>query len=572
MELSISTPRFPTLKSAVDQGALSAIDYEFALMLLKDLDPIDEMVAGLICHLIKASREGHLCVTYENGALFPPPDQLWLRDCEEAPAEELVKLTSNVGDAFEKIPSQILSVVENGMRDYPNQPICRHQNSLYLQKNWVFETHIIRHFELLIKQKPSFEVDVEKIQILLNQYSLNEKQRKAVELSFQNSLTLISGGPGTGKTYTAGCFVALYLEYFREKLPKIAITAPTGKAASKLRSALMDLDYPQMETLTLHSLLNLSPNTPYSYPPQKLLPYDLLLIDESSMIDVKLMASLLSAIKRGARVVFLGDPDQLPSVEAGSLFADMIAALDEQHQMQLQDCLRVELQDLVHFAMQINQGQFIELPACVNLIQSTAVSLKREREDLSQLLGEFLPSDYSLDSVIHAFDSFRLLSPIRKGVFGVDQLNELVLNTVFHQVVEESDYAVPIMITRNDKRSGLFNGETGVLVRKKRIHPFEISDGDYALFGEKKIDAFLLPPFEYAFCLSVHKSQGSEFDHVMLVLPKGSEWFGRQMLYTAVTRAKRRLTIFGSDQVLRETVKYLPHRISGLVKRLGISS
>ncbi len=568
MESSILPPKFPTLKLAVDQGALSAIDYEFAKMLLKEHDLVEETVAGLICHLAKASREGHLCVVYKDGRLFPSPDQLWLKDCNCEPSEELLKLISTIGSAFERIPSTLLSIVENGLKDYPLQPICLYRNALYLQKNWVFETHFIEHLRELRDQKPSLKVDMSRVKTLLSRYSLNQNQQLAVEHAFQNSLTLISGGPGTGKTYTAGCFAALYLECFGEKLPKIAITAPTGKAASKLRSELMSLDYSQIETLTLHSLLNFSPNTPYSYPPRKLLPYDLLLVDECSMIDVKLMASLLPAIKKGARVVFLGDPDQLPSVEAGSLFADMMIALDERYQVQLQECLRVELRDLVHFAGLINRGIFKELPSCVNIIQGNADTSSGKKHEFMRFLEGFLPSDYSLEAVINRFDRFRLLSPLRKGGFGVDQLNEAVLNVVFHQVQEESDYAVPIMITRNDKRSGLFNGETGFLVRKKGKHPFEVSKGDYALFGGRKIDAFLLPSFEYAFCLSVHKSQGSEFDHVMLILPKGSERFGREMLYTAVTRAKKRLTIFGSEHVLKEAVKYRSHRISGVVKRL----
>ena len=170
--------------------------------------------------------------------------------------------------------------------------------------------------------------------------------------------------------------------------------------------------------------------------------------------------------------------------------------------------------------------------------------------------------------LLEQFSRFRILTPMRNGPFGVDALNSIILQTMSGKTSLNGCFIAPIMVMQNDYRLGLFNGEMGLIVKERET--------EFALFssrdsGQKfrKIPVILMPRFEYVYCLSVHKSQGSEFDHVVLLLPDGTQSFGREALYTGVTRAKRRLEIWSSPQVLSQMMKQRSVRESGVIKRLG---
>ncbi|ADI37411.1 exodeoxyribonuclease V subunit alpha [Waddlia chondrophila] len=561
--------RFSTLESAVKLKALSVVDLEFAKMLLESTSEADELLAALICHLTKSAREGHLCIKKTSLGLSPSPEEIWLRDCEEDIPSELMQLLKQIPGAFDRIPNTICTSVDSFSKTYPEQPICKHGRSLYLQKYWVFESHFLTHLLPLVIESPEFLAENCLLEDFLKKSPLNALQKKAVCQVFRQRFCVISGGPGTGKTHTAGAIVSLYSKMFKERLPKIALTAPTGKAASKLRSSLGSSDGFCVESYTLHALLGLSPESPYVYPPVKKLPYDLIIVDECSMIDVKLMASLLPSIKEGARLVFLGDPDQLPSVEAGSLFSDMIRFLDPSVIVRLEECLRVELKELVNFGKAVNEGRVVSYPKCVERIIPESQMVWEQELTLIQEILRFFPIHFTLEHTQEVFSAFRVLSPLRNGIFGVDQLNSKLLQFAYQKAGDGEEYAVPIMITRNHAKRGLFNGETGVLVREKGSTPYALGKNDYAIFGDRSIPALLLPAFEYAFCMSVHKSQGSEFEHVFLVMPQGSEWFGREMVYTAVTRAKKKLTLWGEETVIAEALGKCCRRFSGLEERIS---
>ncbi len=165
--------------------------------------------------------------------------------------------------------------------------------------------------------------------------------------------------------------------------------------------------------------------------------------------------------------------------------------------------------------------------------------------------------------LLEAFQRFRILTPLRKGPYGVETLNR----TLVRHYLSKTDqwFVAPIMLVNNDYRLELWNGEVGILVRRKSEH---IQEGDFAIFPKRgKVPALLLPKYEYAYCLSVHKSQGSEFDHVLLLMPEGSEVFGRELLYTAATRARKKLEVWGSDEVLEKTINTQSHRLSGISHR-----
>ena len=170
--------------------------------------------------------------------------------------------------------------------------------------------------------------------------------------------------------------------------------------------------------------------------------------------------------------------------------------------------------------------------------------------------------------LLKAFNRFRILSPLRQGPYGVEEINSLFLKNALKRCTG-SRFIAPIMIVKNNYSLGLFNGEVGVLVCHPKGAEGHFQVGDYAIFpsnekeGVRKVSALLLPRFDYAYCLSVHKSQGSEFDHVLVLNPQRSANFGRKVLYTAVTRARQSLEIWGSDQELIKTIANHDQRLSG---------
>ena len=264
---------------------------------------------------------------------------------------------------------------------------------------------------------------------------------------------------------------------------------------------------------TLHSLLK-----------NRALSADVVLVDEGSMVDAELMAALFSAIKDGARLILLGDKDQLPPVESGHFFADL--AQDTHLVAELKTCLRSDLQEIIGIATQVKEGKsipFMPLPEVKTLIK--------------QIVDCQIP----------------VLTPLRKGSYGVDHLNHLLYQEYQKREAKE----IPIIITTNDPHLGLFNGDVGKLIQEEK--------GLRAYFpGGRIFSEYLLPRYEYAYVLSVHKSQGSEYERVMILLPEGSERFGKEMLYTAVTRAKKEMTILAHEGVIDKLVSTTSRRFSGL--------
>ncbi|MFC2049456.1 ATP-dependent RecD-like DNA helicase [Chlamydiota bacterium] len=425
-----------------------------------------------LAYLLKSAREGHLCV-----ALTPELDPTLLHGAELlAPS------------LFENI-------------------LVQQANRFYLRRNWECEDRFLSHLQRIRSHPPSGEITLNN----LAAYRLNSEQQDAIRKATRQSLTLISGGPGTGKTYTAALLIRLFLE---SGVKKIAVAAPTGKATANLRTALGPLAEKCL-IKTLHALLNPSLQQGPLYA-------DLILVDEGSMVDASLMTALFSAVRTGARLVLLGDRDQLPPVESGHFFADL--ARDPTLTAELTTCLRAELQEIVDLAGAVKRGEMIHAEPL---------------PDVKALIQKIMQQPQ------------QLLTPLRKGPYGVEQLNRLLY--LEHQ--KRGAREIPILITVNDPLLNLYNGDMGVLIpEEQRAH---FSEG--RTFAE-----YMLPPYEHAYALSVHKSQGSEYDRVMIVLPEGAEVFGREMLYTALTRAKKEITLLAAPGILEKLLKTRSYRLSGV--------
>lgn len=511
---------YPLIKDLIDKGFFSPIDYYFATTFTKG---VSLQVIFFLCYLMKISREGNLC--------FSIADKI---DLEITPY--LIK-------GIQDCPKSLIQIVDDTEIHF-HKPICRFNNSFYLQRNWVLETKIYHHLtSLLTSSGACFLNEDVCLDFIQNQTGLNEKQQKALYLIKDSPLSLICGGPGTGKTFIAIKIIEMVKA---ASIAKIAICAPTGKAAFHLKSKLQD--YPGIQVTTIHSLLSQYRDSPILV--------DCLIIDEASMIDVKLMTNLLSKIKDKTKVVLIGDPDQLPSVEPGSIFFDLTEVL--QSCIKLDKAIRFEKPDILQFAQMINSSDAKN--AIDFLSQSDDVKLLDidiESEEFLDYIDPYLFDEQQVADPVEAIEKlekFRILSCLRQGSSGVDRLNKKIYE---HQ--KNSQKPIPILITKNNHEMELYNGMVGVIISNK------------AYFYDKELRSFALqqlPSYEYAYVLSVHKSQGSEYDHVVMIIPKGSENFGKQVLYTGITRAKKRLEIIGEKEVLKKTIEKNSIRVSNLKKRL----
>ena len=648
-ELFQDSTLFPFIDSLIEKNFFSYTDYALAKKILKtEIETKKSTNNSLLnlensliflCYLSLCSRAGHLCVIISENAITPH-----LRQCYQESTISTEKITfkdfefEELEDKIKKgaflLPKSISSIIKMHSQSREKKGFF-----FYFEKNWILETFCLKTATLLLNSSPSLAFEHKQISIQINalvdQKKLLPQQAKALYLAAKQSMTIINGGPGTGKTYTAGQLIRVLWNSMTEKQQnycEITIAAPTGKAVMALQNsltkALSDLPQPpEFTTKTLHALLGLRnwqlemdtlTTTPF-------LATDILIIDECSMMDVRLMALLLKRIEPGTRIIFLGDKDQLPAVESGSIFSDFITSLEKDSFKKAQDkdnnntnkqktvttnvvtldvCLRAELKEIITISKEINQGH------CQAVLHSLEKTSKEQvigwwqpetfslhpsalHDALSKELASFYPFSFlnaeeifsGFTSIMDLFNSFRILSPFRHGPFGVDAINTFLFEHFFQMAISNCKgsknsegliFIAPIIVVKNNYELEIFNGEMGILV--KHIHADKQSTSDYFLFpnhkpdGEesssyRKFSSSLISSYQFAYCLSVHKSQGSEFDRVLLLLPQGSEVFGREVLYTAVTRAKKKLEIWSHPDTVNATIKHQSRRLSGFYQR-----
>jgi exodeoxyribonuclease V alpha subunit len=430
-------------------------------------------------------------------------------------------------------------------------------------------------------------------------------QKIAVSTALRGRLTIISGGPGTGKTTTVVNLLACLLEANPDC--RIALTAPTGKAAARMTEVIHQRagHLPEAlrarlptESSTIHRLLGSTGTGEFRHHAGNPLPIDALVVDEASMLDLALAVHLIEAVPTDARIILLGDKDQLSAVESGAVFAELSA----ERTAGLHDQV-IELRRSYRF----DAGSTIGLLATDIKNGNSAAALARlgppqgsERSSDRSLLwindGGAVPSKESNRAIVEgyelyiesvrrheadpqavtaAFARFRVLCALRDGPWGVNAINREV-GTHFRRTLKHprdpglrSEWysGRPVMVLRNDPVLKLFNGDIGIVLADE--------DGELHVHFPAEAGAFRaiaparLPEHETAFAMTVHKSQGSEFDEVLLVLPaEQSRVLTRELLYTAVTRARERLTIVGNAGVVAAAVETATKRVSGLAGRV----
>ena len=497
----------------------ATIDKKAAELILQANSTLNEAV--FVAYIVAAARAGYASIEVKENTVTPSLDKIWKLD---------EKLLDHIIEG-----SKTLIVID---------PLVKVEDRYYLKRNYTLEETCLVEWERLKSSSPLHILNESTLEheLRLND-TLTLEQKTAVEVGCRSLVFILTGGPGTGKTYTAGRLLSTLLKSLNSSTAQynqIALAAPTGKAALTLEKAFASyIPGGLAKAKTLHALLGVKKDG--SYPERRTtLPYDIILVDEASMIDIELMSHLLSSIKSGARLILMGDSFQLPPVEGAPIFP----ALAKQHldKAHLTKCLRAETVELVSFAEAILKGQSFQ--------ESESIQFLKQNDSLESVLlshlnrfPKNLKSDATPEEWLAAFQKFRILTPLKVGKAGSIAINRFVAKHL-------KERAIPLMITANDYRMELFNGEIGVLITEGREIPEFFSESDYVFFASgKKIPALLLPSYELAYAMTVHKSQGSEFDEVLLLLPETATPVSVPLLYTAVTRARKKITLWGKQLV-----------------------
>lgn len=513
------------------------------------------------------------------------------------------------------------------------KPLMLDGSRLYLTRFWKYESQIVSKIKALAQSRASLEPLPEWFEEQLKTYFPEAEgsaaQRDAARNACSHRLALITGGPGTGKTHTVARIVALLAQMQKPgTLLKVRLAAPTGKAAMRVSESIRKAKESLQATLdptllglipetatTLHRLLGYIPDSPYfRHDQNNPLDADVVVVDEASMIDLPMMAKLLDALQMDhSRLILVGDRDQLASVEPGKVFGDIVQALENKPCMswlthsyrfgsntaigKLSQAINTAAQDDVAAASVWEQVR--TLPADDTLrwlecVQGLRDGQGRPLEEFRKaiLLG-FKPflDENKPEEIFKKLDQFRILCAVRNGPFGVKTINRMVEEILSLKGVDREhlhanyrpahvldpsprgyDHQV-ILITVNDYTLDLFNGDVGVVLRDERTGELMAHFAGLSPEGTFLCRSFalnLLPTYETSFAMTIHKSQGSEFGKILLVLPPDpqSPLLTRELLYTGLTRTKGPVDLWCTEETFKIAVKTRIQRSSGLAERL----
>jgi exodeoxyribonuclease V alpha subunit len=547
------------LREFNDIGVLSAADVHVATRLAELVGEESEPVRLAIALAVRGPRLGHVFV-----------DLATVRDTATVESDEPVDLSALPWPAVEAwlvalAASELLAVGEDDGGLAEARPLRLLGARLYLDRYW--------------REERTVAADVN-------------------EMNASGRLQVIAGGPGTGKTTRVARIVGELIEQAaacETRPPLIALAAPTGKAAARLQEAVheetarLPVGASARELVlglrasTLHRLLGWRPgsHSRFAHDRGNRLPHDVVIVDETSMVSLSLMARLVEAVRPDARLILVGDPGQLASIEAGVVLADIVGpgvgegvvVLERVHRYgggiaAVADAIRRGDGDAAVAALSAAPDEVTWLPIDVQETEA-GLAVIRDPAVAAGLDVATAASAGAAREALAALGRFRLLCAHRRGPYGVSDWTSRIQGWLGGEIedIEQRDYVGrPLLVTENDYELGLYNGDTGVIVEgvgERAAAAFE-RGGEVMQFSPLRLGAV-----ETVYAMTIHKSQGSQFDTAAVLLPgASSRILTRELLYTAVTRARRGLILVGTEEAVRQAVARPVARASGLRERL----
>lgn len=584
--------KFLELKEA---QLLSHVEIEFART-LKRVDPTitdSTLLAAVICSTYQLS--GNVCVYLDR-----------------------LEKDARIQGLLEFLPGGKLDVAalkadltQSNMVGSPGdfKPLILEENRLYIQKYWKFENELVQWINERASRSAT-ELSAEAKDFIESQFVPLEDgemdwQKVAVYLSLIKDFLIISGGPGTGKTFTVRKIIES-LQKFNPAGARIALAAPTGKAAQRLTDTLSTSSDAELAAQTLHRLLGARIDGTFVYGKNKKLPYDIVIVDEASMLDLRLWIKLIRSLGEHTKLIVLGDKDQLSSVEAGAVLGDIcegakneftssltevLAKNDIQFNQQASDT--IALNDCIvlltkSYRFGADSGLKL-LSEAINAsdVERTFQILKDETikdvqwiepdvQTVYKVIEDYCISTYMRSvslSTVERFETYRdaqILCAIKKGPFGIEQINKETEARIKEKagVPRNREWFEGrfILFTKNDRSLKVQNGETGI---------YFLDEGQAKILVEgnadRRISAGRIQDFQPAYAITVHKSQGSEYKNVALILPnEQNAILSKEFLYTGVTRARRNTLIVATKSILEYAIRQKISRNSGLAEKLWI--
>ena len=613
----------PCWQALLEARLLRDLDVQLAQLLARwDADESVQLAVALTSQEL---GRGHVCFDLST---WPERLAQWQAQLSAA-ALSWPETTVAALDAKLQQSPLVRVITDPSDNDEQGQPLTLFAGRLYLSRYFRFEQQVACWLQQASRPADNAVNATElaaQLQQLFTPQPETDWQAVAVATACEGRFTLISGGPGTGKTTTVTKLLALLVAQSEQSL-LIRLAAPTGKAAARLTESIakaktelatqVNADWLEgipTQASTLHRLLGVIPGQPeFRHNAQNPLPLDVLVVDEASMIDLPMMARLLAALPPQARLILLGDKDQLASVEAGAVLGDICRFVAQGISQPQAECLQqrtgYDLQPYVQvtghplrdrlcllrkswrFAADSGIGKLAE--AVNNGDEKTAqavwtrdyrdIRLHSDEQRLEMavklaaegyhaylaLLDKPMSAEGAV-ALLQAFNQIRLLCALHDGPWGINGMNQAIgqrLQTQGRlQMTADWFAGRPVMITENDYGLGLYNGDIGIAaIDGERLRVwFVLPDG--------KAHGFLpsrLPAHDTAWAMTVHKSQGSEFTHTLLLLPpETNPLLTRELLYTGITRAREQLDLFATPEVLALMVRKQTERYSGLVTML----
>lgn len=577
------------LSELCEIGAMADIDRYFARLLSElGADPAASLAAAVTSAM---HRGGHACLPLTRCAGKPVVDILeWSpgadgngrADLPESVRQAHLPPLADLRGALSGSP-----VIASGASLDAKRPLVLDRDNLYLYRMFAAESRLAQRMRELAQQTAAPPGDVASwMREVLHVDS--EEAVAAAKTAVQRRLCVIAGGPGSGKTTLAATLIALLVDSGIAEPHRISLTAPTGKAAARLQESVrMQL---QERGLT-GKVPGLRGFSPVAETVHRLLlrpdPFlDALLVDECSMVDMPLMARLLEALGHGTRLILLGDAEQLSSVEPGSVFSDLCATTDDDSSP-LTQCI-VRLQKSYRFGPASGIGRLAaaighrDVQSALAVFRDTSDTTLYDLADPAALqdLAKETAAEWAAhigdSTAADAFPARRVLCARRHGPFGVTRFNGLVERRLREmEVIRDNDEFFPgrpIIVTRNDRPSGLSNGDTGVVIvddqgrRRVWFPDLASQDADDPRF---LVSPSRLPEHESFFALTVHRAQGSEYDEVVFVPGEADSPVNtRELLYTAVTRARRKVIVRADEDTIAAAIRRRTARATGLPERL----